>query len=247
MAICFARHGAEKCVEWSKLCNVVDWKYFGALSDSDKQCLTSYITVHTCAAKYGKVFCSKMQSACYQILGETVRSGAVVLMPPNVAYCMTSEHYLAICYAKFGAAKCIQWRQICSIPINYKELMVSQEECVTSYVMIQSLVQNCQASSSQPFCTHVQQSCSAIGVKIVVKPTPPKLVLPQPTDVDMRLCYTKYGIVGCEEMLRKCFISPAMINIVLDGFKRDCLKRRKLCDSMGSAHFFLATRRIEII
>ncbi|VDK27934.1 unnamed protein product [Anisakis simplex] len=96
----------------------------------------------TCQKKYGAQFCSAMKLACYEITKVAIvkkPSGSVVILPRVVAACITSESWLARCYAQYGSEQCIEWRQTCrgkGLMIMDGDLTAEEQECMESLLLV---------------------------------------------------------------------------------------------------------------
>ncbi|VDK69581.1 unnamed protein product, partial [Anisakis simplex] len=109
-----------------------------------------------CTKKYGAEFCTKLKNSCFEILKVKATDGP---LPVSISICISSENWLAQCYAKYGSKRCSEWREICRDRYSKtSDLTESEKECVKSH----NAVILCRAKHGNVFCEKLAASCSMV-------------------------------------------------------------------------------------
>ncbi|VDK18719.1 unnamed protein product [Anisakis simplex] len=138
IGFCKRRYGAEQCLSWSKKCAIIDYSGNVILTTDAKNCMITRGSLLVnpmalCVTKYGVDFCDKLQMACSEIVGVPIlprKPGTLQQFLGTLGICISTEHVIAMCYARNGVETCTIWMKACSITDISVPLTEEQKLCM---------------------------------------------------------------------------------------------------------------------
>ncbi|VDK50978.1 unnamed protein product [Anisakis simplex] len=173
--------------------------------------------VATCRAKYGHVFCEKLEIRCYQKENIPVvkySPGNLYELPEVIIICMKTELVVDLCSAKYGKEFCTKLKSTCakmlhiSIPADSSNALpevvikcISTEYpiavCITKYGVdvCNKIEKRCYELQSIPFTERQPRTLRKVPLAVAICIT---------TETILDKCISKYDREFCRKLERTC-------------------------------------------
>ncbi|VDK52367.1 unnamed protein product [Anisakis simplex] len=199
IAVCNARYGSENCATWVTGCKIPSMNGNLALGNDGRTCITTQWVLLTCTSTFGQEFCIKLEQVCCSMYGISVPQGTFHVLPEVVTKCISSENFVAVCYAKYGRGQCQAWMQECRITSSPAQLTDSERKCMESSMFISM----CYNDYGAQKCLGWSKICNAVDAfgKISLGDSGKDCMR---TRDPIIMCKAKYGPVYCNRLGSAC-------------------------------------------